>query len=271
MTAHGDNRPIGIFDSGVGGLTVCREVQKLLPGENIIYFGDTARSPYGTRSVDTLIRYSREITEYFLSKDVKMIVCACNTASAAALPVIEKEYKLPMLGVIQAGARAACNYSENKKIGVIGTRATVNSEAYIKAVKAICHDCDILQQQATVLVTLVEEGWTDNEIAELSAKQYIDPLYNEGIRTLILGCTHFPVLKNTLSKIYPEINLIDTGREIALEVESILKEKNLENLQQNGSIELYTSDITDTIRRMKKMFFGGNGVKLEKLVINGKQ
>lgn len=264
-----DTRPIGIFDSGVGGLTVCREVQKLLPGENIIYFGDTARSPYGTRSKETLIRYSREITDHFLQHDVKMIVCACNTASAAALPIISKDYNIPMLGVIQAGARAACSGISNGKIGVIGTRATVNSEAYITAIKSFCPDCEVIQQQATVLVTLVEEGWTDNSIAELSAKQYIDPLYESGVRTLILGCTHFPVLKKTIRKIYPDINLIDTGREIALDVQSILSEKGLENLSAEGSIELFASDITDTIRRMKKMFFGGNGVKLEKLIING--
>ncbi len=264
-----DNRPIGIFDSGVGGLTVCKAIHDLLPRERIIYFGDTQRFPYGTRSIDTVIRYSREIASYLMSRGVKMIVIACNTSSAAALDILQQEYSVPVIGVIGAGARAACKRLNGTRIGVIATRATVKSGSYVKAIKQLCPAVEVLQRHATVFVTLTEEGWIEGDIPRLAAKRYIQDMYDHGVRTLILGCTHFPLLKKAIHEVYPDIDLIDTGVEIAHEVQEILIQKNLENNGSAGDIELYASDITDTLQRLQEMFFGKNGSQIRKLVIYG--
>jgi glutamate racemase len=266
------DKPIGIFDSGIGGLTVCKAIHDILPSESIIYFGDTARFPYGTRSRETIIRYSKEIAAYLYSRKVKMIVIACNTSSAAALDTLRSEFSIPVIGVIDAGARAACNRLKGNSIGVIGTRATVSSGSYVRAIHSIRPGIKVHQQHATLFVSLTEEGMTDNEIARLASREYIQGLYDEGVRTLILGCTHFPMLKMAISSVYPDMELIDTGIEIALEVKDILREKNLENKTSGdykGKIELYASDITDTLQRLKDMFFGRNGTTIEKLIING--
>jgi glutamate racemase len=264
-----DSRPVGIFDSGVGGLTVCKAIRDILPAEHIIYYGDTARFPYGTRSIETVIRYSREITEYLKTRNVKMIVIACNTASAVALDVLKKENSIPIIGVIEAGARAACNRLKGRKLGVIGTRATVKSESYVKAIKNIDPTIEVIQQHATLFVSLTEEGLIDDEVTRLVAKKYIQHIYDSDVRTLILGCTHFPLLKKAIHEIFPDLDLIDTGVEIALEVNSILREKNLENNGSNTDIELYASDISDTLQRLKEMFFGKNRTEIKKLIIDG--
>ncbi len=265
-----DNRPIGIFDSGVGGLTVCKAIKDILPSENIIYFGDTQRFPYGTRAHDTIIRYSREITDYMKSRDVKMIVIACNTASAVALNVLKSENLFPISGVIEAGARAALYRIKGNKIGIIGSRATVNSESYIEAIKDISPEVEIYQRHASIFISLTEEGWVDDEITRLTAKKYIQEMYDKGVRTIILGCTHFPLLKKAINDVYPDLDLIDTGVEVALEVKSILKEKKLENSGPKGVIDFYASDITDTLQRLKSMFFGENNVEISKLVIDSR-
>ena len=204
------DKPIGIFDSGIGGLTVCKAINELMTDENIIYFGDTARFPYGTRSKETIIRYSAEITNYLISREVKIIVIACNTSSAAALDVIREHVSVPVIGVIDAGARAACKKMKNNTIGVIGTRATVNSNSYIHAIRRVNDKAKVYQQQASLFVALTEEGMTDNEITRLTAKEYLDDIYNLGVRTLILGCTHFPLLKKAIKDVYKEMELIDT-------------------------------------------------------------
>jgi glutamate racemase len=268
------DRPIGIFDSGIGGLTVCKAINNLLPYENLIYFGDTARFPYGTRSRETIIRYSREITDYLLSRDIKMIVIACNTSSAAALDALRENLPVPIIGVIEAGARAAYKRSGGAPIGVIGTRATVNSSSYVTAITSIDPEIKVLRQQATLFVTLTEEGMTDSQIACLTAKEYLQNMYDTGVRTVILGCTHFPMLKKTINSVYPDLDLVDTGIEIALEVQAILAEKGLENNGDNnkkGDIELYASDITETLSRLKDVFFGENGTTIKKLIISSKK
>ncbi len=265
-------RPIGIFDSGIGGLTVCKAIHELLPGENLIYFGDTARFPYGTRSQDTIIRYSREITEYLISREVKMIVVACNTASAAALDELRSSYTVPFTGVIEAGARAACKRCSSDVIGVIATRATVRSESYIREIKAIRPELEVMQQQGTLFVTLTEESMTDHEIARLTSREYLQEMHASGVRTLILGCTHFPLLKNAITDVYPDMDLVDTGVEIAREVKAILREKNLaiENSDNKvGTIELYTSDITESMQRQKEIFFGPDGSEISQLRLKG--
>jgi glutamate racemase len=266
-----DSRPIGIFDSGVGGLTVCKAIKNALPAENIIYFGDTGRFPYGTKEIDTVIKYSKEITAYLRSRDVKMIVVACNTASAAALDTLKKTNNIPIIGVIDAGARAACKRVNGKTIGVIATRATVKSGSYIKSIKSISPDIDVKQQDASVFVSLTEEGWINEDITRLAAKKYIVGMYNNSVRTLILGCTHFPLLKKAISDVYPDIDLIDTGEEIALEVKNILIENNIENKKVKGQISLYASEMTDTIERLKNMFFGEDSPEITKLIIDGEK
>ena len=266
------DNPIGIFDSGIGGLTVCKAINNLLPGEDLIYFGDTARFPYGTRSKETIIKYSREITEYLISRNVKMIVIACNTASASALYTIKDENNLPVIGVIDAGARAACKNLKGNSIGVIGTKATVSSKSYIEAIKKIIPGIEVHQKQTTLFVPLIEEGFIESEITRLTVIEYIQSLYDMGIRTLILGCTHFPLLKNVIEREYNDLILVDTGIEIAYEIEKILKEKNLENngpVDYKGKIELYTSDITETLTGLKDIFFDREGTTIQKLEING--
>lgn len=266
------DKPIGIFDSGIGGLTVCKAIHELMPREHLIYFGDTARFPYGTRSQDTIIRYSREITEYLLSREVKMIVVACNTASAAALETLRDNYSVPFTGVIEAGARAACQRCEGDAIGVIATRATVRSESYIREIKALRPELEVRQQQGTLFVTLTEESMTDHEIARLTSREYLQEIHDSGIRTLILGCTHFPLLKSAINDVFPDMDLIDTGVEIAREVEAILKEKNLaigESNNKVGTIEMYTSDMTDSMQRLKTIFFGANSSEISQLRIKG--
>jgi len=266
-----DNRPIGIFDSGVGGLSVCKAIKDALPAEDIIYFGDTNRFPYGTKAIETVIRYSKEITSYLISRNVKTVVVACNTASAAALGILKKENDIPIIGVIDAGARAACKKAPGEKVGVIATRATVASESYIKAIKSISPDVKVIQQHASIFVSLVEEGWINDEITKLAVKKYINDIYMNGVRTLILGCTHFPLLKKTINEVYPDISLIDTSEEIALELKKILKEKDIEKSGAKGKITLFASEITDTIERLKDMFFGADSTKITKLVIDGEK
>jgi len=262
--------PIGIFDSGVGGLTVCKAIRDLMPSEHLIYFGDTARFPYGTRSHDTIIRYSREIAGYLQSRSVKMIVVACNTASAVALETLQKEIDVPVIGVIGAGARAACRVQTNGVVGVVATRATVNSLSYEKAILAIRPEMRVIQRHATIFVSLTEEGWVDDDITRLAAEKYLRGMHDEGVRTLILGCTHFPLLKNAIRDVFPEMVLVDSGYEVALEIKRMLEEKNLENLNNDGLVELYASDITDTLQRLKDMFFGANGSGIRKLIIDSR-
>lgn len=262
-----NSRPIGIFDSGVGGLTVCKAIHDLLPRESIIYFGDTLRFPYGTRSIETVIRYSQEITGYLIGRGVKIIVIACNTSSAAALETLKSHHSLPIVGVIDAGARAACRRLTGDVIGVIGTRATVNTGSYVRAIHKLRPGLKIIQQHASLFVSLTEEGWIDEEITRLTARKYIQPMYDGGVRTLILGCTHFPLLKDAIINVFPDLDLVDTGIEIALEVKAILAEKNLENNDGRGDIELYASDLTDTLHRLQEMFFGKDSASIRKLVI----
>lgn len=263
------NDPIGIFDSGVGGLTVCKSLRDVMPSEHLIYFGDTARFPYGTRSRETILRYSREIAAYLVSRKVKMIVIACNTSSAVALEILRDELAIPVVGVIGAGARAACRIQQNGCVGVIATRATVNSRSYEKAILEINPKLKVYQQHATIFVSLTEEGWVDDEITRLAAKKYIGEMYNKNVRTLILGCTHFPLLKKAILDVFPDMVLVDSGYEIAQEAKQMLKEKNLENSGAAGRIELYASDITDTLQMLKNMFFGENGASMAKLTISG--
>jgi len=223
------SRPIGIFDSGIGGLTVAHEILRQLPNESIIYFGDTARVPYGPKSPDTVCRYSREITSFLRDQDVKAIVVACNTATAHALPVLRDELSIPVLGVVEPGSRAAVRASAGGHIGVIGTTGTVRSGAYERAIRALDPDARITVRACPLLVPLVEEGWSDHPVARQVAQEYLEPLIKEGINTLVLGCTHYPLIKSLLCRVLgPSVTLIDSAAETAAELAQVLRDEKIE-------------------------------------------
>jgi glutamate racemase len=223
-----DNKPIGIFDSGVGGLTVVKQFLKILPSENIIYFGDTARIPYGTKSEEIVRRFALEDSFFLLDKNVKLIVVACNTASAVAIPLLTEILNIPVIGVIEPGAQAAAHCSRKKKIGVIGTPGTIRTGSYLKAIKNLSQDFQVLQQACPLFVPLVEEGWTEDETTYLIAKRYLHNLRENDIDTLILGCTHYPLLSMAIQKtLGPAVKLIDSGIETAKSVGQILEHKKL--------------------------------------------
>jgi glutamate racemase len=255
--------PIGIFDSGIGGLTVVREVLRQLPHERVIYFGDTARVPYGPKSPDTVRRYSREITEYLMSQDVKAIVVACNTATAHALPQLQRECTVPVIGVVEPGARAAVAASRRLELGVIGTLGTIGSGAYERAIRAIAPDADIVARACPLFVPLVEEGWLDTEATRLIAREYLTPLQAAGIDTLVLGCTHYPLLKPLLADVLgPDVVLIDSAHETATETARILQTRGL--LADEATIGRSTarphrfiaSDAPDHFLRLGQRFLG---------------
>ena len=221
-------RSIGVFDSGIGGLTVVKEIMRQLPHESIVYFGDTARVPYGPKSPDTVRRYSREIAGFLRDQDVKTIVVACNTATAHALPVLRDELSMPVIGVVEPGARAAVRASGGGHIGVIGTSGTVYSGAYEQAIRNLDPDVRITARACPLFVPLVEEGWIDHPVTRQVAQEYLAPLVAEHITALVLGCTHYPLLKSLLCRVLGSgVALIDSAAETAAETGRILREAHL--------------------------------------------
>lgn len=255
-----DNRPIGIFDSGLGGLTVFKEIANHLPGESLIYFGDSGRTPYGTKSSDTVIKYTLQNIRFLLSHDIKMIVIACNTMSAHGYEIVKKRYQLPIIEVIGAGARAAVAETENKKIGIIGTTATINSCAYQKAINEIDGNIEIYQRACPLFVPLVEEGqeWWENNITYQVAEQYLKPIKDTGVDTLVLGCTHYPLLKNTIAKIMGDgVKLVSSAQEVARVVKSAIIDN---NIQREAGCEpvhsYYTSDSVEKFEPLCSAILG---------------
>lgn len=227
------NRPIGIFDSGIGGLTVLREVSRILPRENIIYLGDTARVPYGIRSSETVTRYSFECAEFLMKQDIKLLVVACNTVSAISLPEIAKRVPVTVVGVIEPGARAAVRATRNRRIGIIGTEATINSNAYPGAIHAMDEDIEVYGLPCPLFVPLVEEGWTEGEIARLVVERYLSAIMGKWTDTLVLGCTHYPLLKDVIGEVMKGVTLIDSAVETALVVKEELVQRDL-SMQGEG-------------------------------------
>jgi glutamate racemase len=219
------NQPIGVFDSGIGGLTVVRALMERLPYENIVYFGDTARVPYGVKSVETISRYTTEIAQFLLEKEVKLLVIACNTMAAVAAQTVKNLSPVPVLDVIDAGAALA---RHGKKIGVIGTPTTINSNAYARAIHQYAPESRIHSQACALFVPLVEEGWLDHEVTRLTAREYLKPLLAEHIDTLVLGCTHYPLLKPLLRQVVGgDVQLVDSAEAMAEQVAAVLAERNL--------------------------------------------
>lgn len=236
--------PIGVFDSGVGGLTVVAALRYLLPHEDILYFGDTARVPYGGKSAETIIRYSQQIVDLLLERGCKLIVVACNTASALALPTLKKIYKISLQGVIEPGAISAVKATRSGKIGVIATKGTIASNAYQHAIKALNPKLTIFSQPCPLLVPLIEEGWLEDEITDAIIHRYLDPMLSEKIDTLVLGCTHYPLLKKRIAALIgSEISLVDSAENCATEVKLLLSEKNLAtSFKKQGTLHMILSD-----------------------------
>ena len=250
--------PIGVFDSGIGGLTVARELMRQLPAESLIYFGDTARVPYGPKSPDTVRRYSREISHYLRERGVKALVVACNTATAHALPALQAEEPIPVIGVVEPGARAAVAATRGGKIGVIGTAGTIKSGAYERAIRALRPAAEIIARPAPLFVPLVEEGWLDHPAARLIAREYLEPFRAEQVDTLVLGCTHYPLLKPLIAEVLgPDVALIDSAEQTAAEARRVLESKRLLASDADSAERRYVaSDAPDQFLRMAERFLG---------------
>jgi glutamate racemase len=253
-----NRRPIGVFDSGIGGLTVVRALMQRLPHESLLYFGDTARVPYGNKSPETVRRYSREILEFLLGRDVKLVVVACNTASAHALEELKRIAPVPVEGVIEPGARAAVAASAGRRIGVIGTAGTVGSGAYGRAIEAAGDRVAVTSQACPLFVPLVEEGWLDHAATRLIAEAYLAPLRAQAIDTLVLGCTHYPLLKPLLASLLgPSIALIDSAEETAAAVARELAASTLHApATATGHVHFVVSDDPERFVKVGSMFLG---------------
>nr|MBN2276129.1 glutamate racemase [candidate division Zixibacteria bacterium] len=253
-------RPVGIFDSGVGGLTVVAEIFKLLPEENIVYFGDVGRSPYGGRSKEIITQFTRQDINFLLEHKVKFIVAACNTASAVALNTIKDEYDIDILGVIEPGAKAAVHYTRNGRVGIIGTKATIGSDSYAHAMQKRNPDIKVFSLACPLFVPLAEEGYIDREATRLIAYDYLKTLIDLDIDTLVLGCTHYPLLKEVIGKVMGDnVRLVDSAEETAREVAALLSVKNLMR-PSGGEInhKFYVSDVPDKFTQITERFLGRN-------------
>lgn len=266
--------PIGIFDSGIGGLTVLKEVRRLLPHEDIVYLGDTARVPYGTKSPEIVLKYTIRNTLFLLRKKVKALVIACNTASACGLEEVRKHFKIPVLGVITPGARAAVRQSKNKRVGIIGTDGTVRSGAYQKALLELDPQIQVSSQACPLLVSMAEEGWVKGEVVDLVLKQYLkDFILNTGkeikIDTLILGCTHYPLFKESLTQLLgSQVALVDSAVEVAAELKESLGGGGLLNSQKaSGALKIFSTDAPERMQRLGKLFLGSEIPQVEKVEV----
>jgi glutamate racemase len=261
--------PIGVFDSGMGGLTVVREMVRQLPNESIIYFGDTARVPYGPKSPDTVLRYSREITSYLLSQGVKTLVIACNTATAHALPALREEFDVPIVGVIEPGARAVLGATKTRQVGVIGTAGTIKSRAYEKEIRKLLPDATITAQACALFVPLVEEGWVDTEPTRAIARNYLAPLVAAQVDTVVLGCTHYPLMKTVIGNVVGrQVRLIDSAEETARETGEVLRENSLANETPNQArYRFIASDAPDTFLALGERFLGSAIDRVEALTL----
>jgi glutamate racemase len=260
--------PIGIFDSGIGGLTVFKAVSRILPFEDIIYLGDTARVPYGTRSAETVARYSFECTDFLIKKGVKILVVACNTVSAISLAGIRGRVSIPVIGVIEPGAGAAVAATKNRRIGVVGTEATIRSGAYITAIKALDDGVEVFGLACPLFVPLAEEGWTEGEIAKLVAERYLVSLKEKEIDTIVLGCTHYPLLKKVIGEVMSGVTIIDSAVETGKSLKVVLDDGPL--LRTQGSAGIHKFFVTDSIEKFGAVggrFLGEDMKDIEKVKI----
>jgi glutamate racemase len=254
--------PLGVFDSGLGGLTVVREIASALPGEHILYLGDTARVPYGTRSAATVVRYAQACARALVERGVKALVVACNTVSAVALEVLRADLDLPVLGVIEPGARAAVGASRSLRIGVLGTAGTIASGAYPRAVLSLSTRADVIAHAAPLLVPLVEEGWLDGEVPRLAVRRYLEPLARAEVDAIVLGCTHYPLLRPIIEEearalLGDAVRVVDSAHATAAELATVLRERDLANPSLKGEIELLVTDRPRSFAEVTERFLGG--------------
>lgn len=254
---------IGIFDSGIGGLTVASAVARALPHEDVIYLGDTARLPYGTKSAATVSRYAARAMEILLRYPIKAVVVACNTASAHAIPTLREATDLPVIGVVGPGARAACAATTSQKIGVAGTEATIRSGAYQQAIMALEPKAEVVTTPWPLLVPLAEEGWTNHEVTRLTLETYLEPFVSAGVDTLVLGCTHYPVFKPLIRSVLetsfgdPEIALVDSADVVASDLTTLLSERSEEAPERVGRRTFFCTDAPERFARVGGTFFEG--------------
>ena len=250
-------RAIGIFDSGIGGLTVVQALLRLVPNEQLIYFGDTARTPYGTKSADVVRRYSFENTEFLLERGVKLLVVACNTSTATAFDALQKRYEMPLVGVIEPGVVAAVAATRNGKVGVIATEATIASGEYTRALRRLRRDLEIYTRACPLFVPLAEEGWVDNDIARRTADTYLRSLRRSGIDTLILGCTHYPLLEGIIREAMgPDVTLVDSATATARAVRDLLRRHRLLRSSGPGSTHFFVTDAPERFVKVGSRFLG---------------
>ena len=251
-------QPIGVFDSGIGGLTILRALRRALPHENLIYFGDTANVPYGGKSKTAVTRLSLAVARFLQEHHVKLVVVACNTASAQALGTLRKQLRVPVMGVIEPGAQAAVNATRNHKIAVLGTQGTVESNAYVKAIKKRNKQASVFQQACPLFVPLAEEGFAGKPAAELIAREYLKSVQDSRADTVILGCTHYPILKNLIAKILgPRVRLVDSADTLARAAQQFLRDQNLATATGRGTLRLYASDAPEKFTRSAHKLLNG--------------
>ena len=252
------NNPIGVFDSGLGGLTVVKEIMRELPHEEVVYFGDTARVPYGTKSKESIVRFSKENVSILLKHKVKMVVVACNTASSLALSALRETFSVPLIGVIKPGAQKAVQITRNQRVGIIATSATINSGEYTKEIHRLESSIKVTSQMCPLFVPLVEEGWFDKNVTLKIAQEYLDPVKKANVDTLILGCTHYPLLKAVLKKVMGKgVVLVDSAQEVALEVKQLLEVTQKNRLLNKKSPPVFlVSDEPKHFSRLAKRFLG---------------
>jgi glutamate racemase len=262
--------PIGVFDSGLGGLTVLQAIRARLPAESTVYLGDTARVPYGPKAEDTIRRYACEATDFLVARGVKSIVVACNTATARALPDIVARAGVPVLGVVEPGGSAAAATSRNGRIGVIGTRGTISSRAYHDVIHRLRPDAEVFEQACPLFVPLVEEGWTDGDVARLAAQRYLAPLLEQGIDTLVLACTHYPLLMSLLAEVVgPGITLIDSAESTATALGELLADLGLGAAQGPAAeARYYVTDAAARFDLLARRLLGEEVDHLERVSVD---
>ena len=261
--------PIGIFDSGIGGLTVLKEIIKKLPGENTVYLGDTARVPYGIRSPEIVLKYSIENAKFLITRGIKILVVACNTSSSVSLPYLTKNLTIPVIGVVEPGAQAAVAHSKTKKIAVIGTETTISSNSYKKAIKSIDNSSEVVGIACPLFVPLVEEGWLNGDIVALTARKYLSGVRDYGVDTLVLGCTHYPMIKDVIADTV-KIPLIDSAVETAGEVSRTLKINGmLRHNSGKATREFFVTDSPEKFASAGERFLGHTILNISKITVGG--
>lgn len=266
----GDDRPIGVFDSGVGGLTVLSAISQLLPNENLMYLGDTARVPYGSKSAETVNAYALETADFFAARGVKAMVVACNTASATALPMLRERFSMPILGVVTPGAAAAAKQTTNRRVGVIGTEATMASGAYPRALLAVDSEIEIFTRACPLFVPLAEEGWVDNDISRRVVARYLSSLKASGVDTLVLGCTHYPLLGAAIGRYLGDsVAIVDSAAATALALREALCEEGLLRGRGRGDASFFVTDVPDRFMHLGTRFYGESVASAVRVVLRG--